>query len=55
MLATSDYLLPEGPWLCDYALAAQLEYLTRAPATRGVLDARPSSAAFVARLTTTSR
>lgn len=50
MLTGKDYLLGHGPHLCDYALASQLTYLTRAPATRDVLVDRPHTGAFLARL-----
>lgn len=48
-LSTSSYLLGEEPMLCDFAVAAQLRYLSLAPALRGVLDERPTLAAFLAR------
>lgn len=50
LLRESPFLLGDAPMLCDYALAAQLTYLTRAPATRRVLDERPATSAFLARL-----
>lgn len=50
LLQGRAFLLGEGPYLCDFALAAQLTYLTRAPAVRDALRDRPESRAFLARL-----
>jgi len=50
LLAGREYLLGAGPYLCDFALAGQLVYLTLAPGTRHVLDERPHCKAFLARL-----
>ena len=50
LLSGSSYLLGEAPMLCDFALAAQLRYLSLAPALRGVVEGRPAAAAFMARL-----
>jgi glutathione S-transferase len=50
MLEGRDYLLGDGPYLCDYAVASQLTYLTRAPATRTALAERPRTQALLARL-----
>lgn len=50
LLAEGDFLLGQGPLLCDYALASQLVYLTRAAATRGALEGRPRTLAFLARM-----
>jgi glutathione S-transferase len=50
MLDGRDWLLESGPWLCDYAVASQLTYLLRAPATRDALATRPATQAFLARM-----
>lgn len=50
LLAGREYLLGAGPYLCDYALASQLVYLARAPATREALADRPNARALLARL-----
>jgi len=50
MLDGRDFLLGEGPRLCDYAVGGQLVYLMRAPKTRDVLASRPRTRAFLARM-----
>ena len=50
LVAERQFLLGDGPWLCDYALAGQLVYLTRARSMRDVLASRPHTRAFLARL-----
>lgn len=44
------FLLGSSPYLCDFALASQLVYLTRAASTEHVLEARPRARALLARL-----
>ena len=39
-----------SPFLCDFALAAQLRYLTNAAGTREILNDRPQTRAFLERL-----
>jgi len=50
LLADHEYLLGTGPYLCDFALRSQLEYLTLAPATREVLRDRCALKRYVARM-----
>lgn len=50
LLEQRDYLLGSGPYLCDFALASQLVYLSLAPTTKLALSNRPNCSAFVARL-----
>lgn len=50
MLDGREWLLGSGPNLCDFAVAAQLTYLARAPATREVLRDRTATQAFLKRL-----
>lgn len=51
LLDGRDFLLGEGPYLCDFGLATQLTYLCLAAGTRTLLDDRPALSAFVARVT----
>lgn len=50
MLDGRDYLLGEGPYLCDLAVASQLRYLTLAAATRDALTAYPACQGLLDRL-----
>lgn len=50
LVAAKPYLLGDAPWLCDYAIAAQLVYLTLAKSQRDVLASRPATRAYLARL-----
>ena len=50
LLAGRDFLLGDEPYLCDFALAGQLAYLTRAASLRQILAERPNAARFVARI-----
>lgn len=50
LLGRGPFLLSGGPWLCDFALMSQLVYLTRAPALKRVLDARPHTRAYLERM-----
>lgn len=51
LLADRAYLLgEEGPYLCDFAVAGQLVYLTLAPTTKEALRDRPRCRAWIARL-----
>jgi len=50
LLTPGPFLLGEGPWLCDFALWGQLNYLERTPVGKQALAGRPGASAFVARL-----
>lgn len=50
LLRDRAFLLGESPYLCDYALASQLGYLTLAPKTETMLAPYPSTARFLAEL-----
>jgi glutathione S-transferase len=50
LLAGRQFLLGARPYLCDFALASQLTYLTRAASTREILNDRPEARAFLQRL-----
>jgi glutathione S-transferase len=46
LLEAGDFLLGDGPWLCDFSLAAQLHYLSRTPVGGDVLSTRPRIARY---------
>jgi glutathione S-transferase len=50
LLAERKFLLGERPFLCDFALAAQLVYLERTPVGSRALAGRAPSLAFMARM-----
>lgn len=47
-----EWLLGDGPWLCDFSLMAQLVYLSRAAALSQAFADRPRINAFLARMKT---
>lgn len=55
LLAGREFLIGDVPYLCDFAVAAQLVYLMRAPATKDALAGRPNASRLVERLRTASR
>jgi glutathione S-transferase len=50
LLAGSDYLLGKQPALCDFAVAAQLVYLSRPPKSRRALERFPRATAYLERM-----
>ncbi len=50
MVAGDGFLLGKGPYLCDFALASQLVYLTRAATTKPALEDRPQVRAYLERV-----
>jgi glutathione S-transferase len=50
LLARGDFLLGTRPYLCDFALMAQLVYLSRAAALSNALSARPRALAYLERM-----
>jgi len=50
LLEGRQYLLGDGPWLCDLAVASQLRYLSLAASTRNALDAFPACRGLLDRL-----
>jgi len=50
LLTPGPFLLGEGPWLCDFALWGQLNYLERTPVGKQALAGRAQASAFIARL-----
>ncbi|MBV9929957.1 MAG: glutathione S-transferase domain-containing protein [Alphaproteobacteria bacterium] len=49
LLTPGRWLLGDTPWLCDFALWGQLNYLARTPVGKQALAARPRTSAFVER------
>lgn len=47
LLERGPFLLGDRAWLCDFALAAQLLYLSRAPATRPIVERNAAIQAFL--------
>lgn len=52
LLEDGAFLLGPRPWLCDFALAAQLQCLLRWPPGRALVLARPPLASYIERLRT---
>jgi len=50
LLADRDFLLGDEPFLCDFAVAGQLAYLTRAATMKELLAAWPRTRRYVAAL-----
>lgn len=50
LVSPGPYLLGDRPYLCDFALLGQLVYLSRPPASRAALNARPAIQAYLARM-----
>lgn len=50
LLRERPFLLGDAPYLCDYALASQLGYLTLAPETETMLAPHPRTARFVSEM-----
>ena len=50
LLEGRDWLVGEGPTLADFAIGAQLKYLTLAASTKEVLAHRPNSVRFLERM-----
>ena len=51
MLTSGPYLLGDKPYLCDFALWGQLNYLNRTPAGGKAIGRRPALTAYLERLT----
>jgi len=50
LLTPGPFVLGEHPWLCDFALCGQLNYLARTPVGKQALAGRAQASAFIARL-----
>lgn len=50
LLAPGPFLLGDQPYLCDFALAGQLVYMSRPPVTRTALEKRPVIGAYLERM-----
>ncbi|HET6583757.1 MAG TPA: glutathione S-transferase family protein [Nannocystaceae bacterium] len=55
LLAARDFLLGDGPFLCDFSAAAQLHYLSRTPVGGEALATRPRIASYRERMRTFRR
>jgi len=51
LLSPGPYVFGERPYLCDFALWGQLEYLRRTPAGGWALKGRTKTVEFIKRLT----
>ena len=51
MLATGPYLLGDRPYLCDFALWGQLNYLNRTPVGGRAIKPRQAIGSYIARMT----
>jgi glutathione S-transferase len=50
MLTPGPYLLGERPYLCDFALWGQLNYLNRTPVGGAAIKPRPQISLYIERL-----
>lgn len=50
LITPGPFLLADRPYLCDFALAGQLVYMSRPPVTRAALEKRPAIGAFMERM-----
>jgi glutathione S-transferase len=50
LLAPGPFLLGEQPFLCDFAVAAQLVYLSRPPRSKALMEGRTVVHAYLDRM-----